>query len=246
MLQAAWAFKGAMKYAVDEIESTGFALCENAINQDATASLIHGLESAAASRAALDRNGSTFAIRNLLRDHAIIRQLADSPAIRSLIDPILGPSAIAVRGILFDKTPGANWKVPWHQDLSIAVTERIDLPGYGPWSMKAAVPHVQPPVEILQNMLTVRLHLDDCGADNGPLLVLPGSHAHGILNGGQIEKLRSTGQPIACTVNRGGAVLMRPLLLHASHSATSPNHRRVIHLEFASDVLPPPLRWFIA
>jgi ectoine hydroxylase-related dioxygenase (phytanoyl-CoA dioxygenase family) len=151
-----------------------------------------------------------------------------------------------VRGILFDKTPGANWKVPWHQDLSIAVTKQIDLPGYGPWSVKAGVPHVQPPVEILQRMLTIRLHLDDCGLDNGPLLVLPGSHAHGILSGEQVDQLRQAGTPVPATVSRGGAVLMRPLLLHASHAATSPGHRRVIHIEYASAKLPAGLVWFIA
>jgi hypothetical protein len=227
------------------VNINGYGLVDHASEDSTVDSLIQHFQ-ATDSSAILEHNGSTFAIRNLLRDHAIIRQLADSPAMRSLIEPILGPTAIPVRGILFDKTPGANWKVPWHQDLSIAVAEKIDLPSFGPWSVKAGVPHVQPPVEILRNMLTVRLHLDDCGADNGPLLVLPGSHDHGILTGDQIEKFRTTHQPVPCTVKRGGAVLMRPLLLHASHSATSPGHRRVIHLEYAGDLLPIPLRWFIA
>jgi ectoine hydroxylase-related dioxygenase (phytanoyl-CoA dioxygenase family) len=235
-----------MKSAARMIESNGFEIHDDIVDRAAIARLTDFFESTAASHATLDRNGSTFAIRNLLRDHAIVRELANSLSIRSLVEPFLGSTAIAVRGILFDKTPGANWKVPWHQDLSIAVTERIDLPGYGPWSVKAGVPHVQPPVKILQNMLTVRLHLDNCGVVNGPLLVLPGSHAHGILNSDKIEKFRTSEKPVACTVNSGGAVLMRPLLLHASHSATSPGHRRVIHLEYASDLLPGPLRWFIA
>jgi hypothetical protein len=65
----------------------------------------------------------------------------------------------------------------WHQDRAIAVRDRVDVPGFGPWSVKAGLVHVEPPVDILERMLAVRLHLDDCGEDNGPLRVLPGSHA---------------------------------------------------------------------
>ncbi len=231
---------------INAVETSGFATVENVVDRAAIASLIDQLDPGTQSQSTLDRNGHAFAMRNLLRDHAIVRDLANSSSMRSLIDPILGPDAIAVRGILFDKTPGANWKVPWHQDLSIAVMKQIDLSGYGPWSVKAGVPHVQPPVEILQRMLTVRLHLDDCGLENGPLLVLPGSHVHGILNGEQVDRFRREGTSVPATVARGGAVLMRPLLLHASHAATSPGHRRVIHIEYAGAKLPAGLEWFIA
>jgi ectoine hydroxylase-related dioxygenase (phytanoyl-CoA dioxygenase family) len=228
------------------LDSIGYSIVENVVGRALITALIDRFHVAIDSPSSIDRNGHTFALRNLLRDQPIIRQLADSPTLRALVDPILGPAAIAVRGILFDKTPGANWKVPWHQDLSIAVAERVDLPGYGPWSVKAGVKHVQPPEAILQNMLTVRLHLDDCGIENGPLLVIPGTHALGILKGKQIDQLRQTSTAVPCIAGAGGAVLMRPLLLHASHSAVAPGHRRVVHLEYAAAVLPPPLRWFIA
>ena len=228
------------------LDQNGFTIIENAVDESQIAALIDHFQTAATVSYSIERNGSTFAMRNLLRDHLIVRQLADSPAMRSLVDPVLGPKALAVRGILFDKTPGANWKVPWHQDLSIAVTQRVDLAGYGPWSVKAGVPHVQPTVEVLQNMLTVRLHLDDCGVENGPLLVLPGTHADGVWTANQLDEYRKTNAPVACTINRGGALLMRPLLLHASHSATMPGHRRVVHIEYAADVLPVELSWFIA
>ncbi len=183
-------------------------------------------------------------MRNLLALVPAVRALADSPGVRGLVEPVLGDGARPVRGLLFDKTPGANWKVAWHQDLSIAVRARIDVPGFGPWSTKAGVPHVQPPVEILRNMLTVRLHLDDCGADNGPLKVLPGSHAAGVLSAPEVEAWRARADPVACHVSAGGAVLMRPLLLHASSSAAVARHRRVIHLEFAAGPLPGGLEWF--
>src|SRR5206468_7563965 len=130
------------------------------------------------------------------------------------------------------KTPHANWKVAWHQDLSIAVRERLDVAGFGPWSLKNGVVHVQPPREVLESMLTVRLHLDDCGQDNGPLRVVAGSHALGILPPREVQRLVQARPVTTCVVPRGGALLMRPLLLHASSAALRAGHRRVIHLEF--------------
>jgi ectoine hydroxylase-related dioxygenase (phytanoyl-CoA dioxygenase family) len=188
-----------------------------------------------------ERDGRTDALRNL-RALPAVREFSESSSVRDLVEPVLGPAARVVRGLLFDKMPGANWKVAWHQDRSICVAERIEVPGYGPWSTKAGVVHVQPPTAVLENMLTLRLSLDACGPDNGPLRVLPGSHAHGLLSEQQIVALRAQGQPVACTLAAGGALLMRPLLLHSSSAAMSPNHRRDIHLEFAAGELAGGLR----
>jgi ectoine hydroxylase-related dioxygenase (phytanoyl-CoA dioxygenase family) len=189
------------------------------------------------------RNTSVYAVRNLLALSPTVRQLADSQEVRRVVGPLLGGDAIVVRAILFDKTAGANWKVACHQDLSIAVRERIDVPGFGPWSVKAGVVHVQPPQEILERMVTLRLHLDDCSAENGALQVIPGSHREGVLSPAQVEDWRRRVQPVPCCVPAGGALLMRPLLLHASSSATAPGHRRVIHLEWSADELPEGLEW---
>ena len=146
-------------------------------------------------------------------------------------------------GILFDKVEGANWKVPWHQDLSVALRARQDAAGYGPWSEKAGVVHAQAPVALLERMLTVRLHLDDCDEANGPLRVLPGTHCLGKLSAEHIQALRAETEEVVCVVPRGGVVLMRPLLLHASSPAQTPRQRRVVHLEYASDSLPAGLEW---
>lgn len=132
----------------------------------------------------------------------------------------------------------------WHQDRSIGVKQRLDAPGYGPWSVKAGVPHVQPPPSVLEQMLTLRIHLDHCGVDNGPLRVLPGSHARGILSDEMIAHLRSEVAPRDCTCLAGGALLMRPLLLHASSPAKFPAHRRVVHLEYSAGTLSDGLEWF--
>ena len=157
-------------------------------------------------------------------------------------EPVLGPDAFAVRGILFNKLPGANWKVPWHQDCAIAVRERRDVPGWGPWSVKDAVPHVRPPAEVLARMLAVRVHLDDCG-NAGRAAPRPS----GVAQARSPQGCQILGWPkeaaITCAVRRGDAILMRPLLLHASSSAAEPASRRVIHIEFAADELPDGMQW---
>jgi ectoine hydroxylase-related dioxygenase (phytanoyl-CoA dioxygenase family) len=182
-------------------------------------------------------------VRNLLDRAPEVQELADSAPIRELVEPVLGERAHPVRGILFDKTEDSNWKVPWHQDLTIAVKCRIDTPGYGPWTTKEGVLHVQPPVDVLENMLAVRIHLDDCGESNGPLRVIPGSHHLGRLSAEQIQNMQRTSSSTTCCVKAGGVILMRPLLLHTSSAAQSPGHRRVIHLEFAACDLPGGLSW---
>jgi len=181
-------------------------------------------------------------VRNLLDDR-IFRALADSAAIRSVITPVLGEEAFAVRGILFDKTDSANWKVPWHQDVTIAVEERAEAPGYGPWSIKADVVHVQPPAGVLERMLSVRLHLDDCPMTNGALRVLPGTHRQGKLEQQRIDALVAETAPYTCEAEAGDALLLRPLLLHASSASTTPHHRRVIHFDYANIRLAEGIRW---
>ena len=128
--------------------------------------------------------------RNLLDDPGIAA-LAAGRTLRRFASAVLGESCFAVRALLFDKTPEANWKVIWHQDLTIAAQQRADVPGYGPWSDKSGVPHVQPPVGILEQMLAIRLHLDPCGADNGPVRVIYGTHRSGRLAPDAIDRLRA-------------------------------------------------------
>lgn len=226
----------------ETIERDGFAVVEGVVEDGVMDALLPALASVE-HEGAVARRGSVHAVRNLLEAVPQVRSLARMPSVRALVEPVLGPGCFVVRAILFDKTPDANWKVAWHQDLTIAVRERMDAPGFGPWSEKAGIPHVQPPAGVLRRMLTVRVHLDPCGPDNGPVRVLPGSHGHGRLSTDAIDRLRGEGEPVPCTCARGGALVMRPAILHASSPATRPGHRRVVHLEFAADDLPHGLEW---
>lgn len=169
--------------------------------------------------------------------------LADKPELRRLASELLEKEAFIVRTLVFDKTAAANWKVAWHQDLTICVQKRMDAAGFGSWSQKEGIPHVQPPVDILERMITLRLHLDHCDQSNGPLRVLPGSHLDGRLTPAAIEKWRNSTPQRLCVAARGNILAMRPLLLHASSAATEPRHRRVLHLEFAAEELPGGLQW---
>ena len=190
--------------------------------------------------------GARGGVRDAFRLLPAVRRTAVSQPMWNLAEAVLGPGCAAVRAIVFDKTPGANWKVSWHQDLTIAVRERHEVPGFGPWSIKAGIVHVQPPVNILEQMLTLRLHLDSCGPSNGPVHVLPGSHRAGRLSGDGIDAWRTRAEAHVCVAERGEILAMRPLLLHASSPSTSPEHRRVIHIEYAAADLPEGLEWFEA
>jgi ectoine hydroxylase-related dioxygenase (phytanoyl-CoA dioxygenase family) len=123
------------------------------------------------------------------------------------------------------------------------VRERKEVAGFGPWTVKEGIAHVQPPAGVLGGVLAIRLHLDASEADNGPLRVIPGSHGHGRLSSDQIAAYPKEGSGV-CIVPRGGALLMRPLLLHASSTCAIPKPRRVIHVEFSADELPNGLEWF--
>ena len=184
------------------------------------------------------QNSRKFGIRNAVNYSTRLRELVDH-----LMLPIaqrhLHANAFLVRSTLFDKPSEANWAVPWHQDVTIEVSEKWETEGYGPWSIKDGLLSVQPPASILENMLTLRLHFDDTDETNGALLVEPGSHLKGKV---PIEKIHAS-NPVACCCKAGDILLMKPLLFHASNRSVSTEPRRVLHLDFAFEQLRSPLRW---
>jgi ectoine hydroxylase-related dioxygenase (phytanoyl-CoA dioxygenase family) len=232
----------------DRFDRDGYAICEDILASDRVAKLLEasGEYVLSGHDGLLDRRGEVYGGRDLLWRIGEIRHLARSSELTEIAERVLGPGAFAVRGLFFDKTPTANWNLPWHQDLTIAVRARREVPGFGPWTVKGGIPHVHAPAELLSRMVTIRLHLDDCGRESGPLRVLPGSHAPGKLDPGAIAIWASRAGKLAvdCLVPAGGVVVMRPLILHASASGTEPGHRRVIHLEYAAEDLPGGLEWY--
>jgi len=175
-------------------------------------------------------------------DDAGSRNLLQQPWCAALVSPIrsylqsiglLPVDAVAVQCTLFRKTPDCNWKVPYHQDLSIPVAARIADPALSGWSQKEDGHYVQAPAELLDGLLAVRLHLDPSDLDAGALRVLPGSHRLGRLSPERIAAMDKRSDEVVCTADAGDLVLMKPLLLHASSKAERPAGRRVLHFLFA-------------
>lgn len=168
-------------------------------------------------------------------------RLRADPRLASLLDP----EAVAVQCTYFEKSAGRNWLVPLHQDLSIPVAARVDAPALRGWSRKEGTLFVQAPAALLEQLVAVRVHLDPCGAGDGPLLVVPGSHRAGVLARHDASALRDARTPLACIAGAGDALLMRPLLLHASSKALGQSRRRVLHFVFGPRVLPYGLAWSV-
>lgn len=174
---------------------------------------------------------------------ALAALLAATTPIGRIAADRLGPSARPVRTILFDKTPGTNWSLGWHQDRTIAVRARHDIAGFGPWSIKAGIQHVEPPFAVIAAMITLRIHLDDVPPDNAPLLVAPGSHRLGRIAEAAIEATVERCGTAACLASRGDIWAYATPILHASAASTGHAHRRVLQVDYAATPLTPPLEW---
>jgi hypothetical protein len=182
--------------------------------------------------------------RDVLEGAPLVRALAASPAVRDVAEAVLGAHCFVVRARVLDETPDARWKVIWRQATTIAVRERATVAGFGPWTRQEEVALVEPPTELLEGMLVVRVHLDDCGPADGPLRVLAGSHRVGRLSAASIADWRAGAEAVDCVAERGAIMAYRPLLVHAASPASIPTpHQRVVQFEFATESLPAPLEW---
>jgi hypothetical protein len=195
-----------------------------AIRDECTSALSHGESSLHAG------DGSVYGARNVLQLWPSAASVWRRRSLSTLLVAVLGPRFGLVRVLFFDKPPGQSWALPWHRDLTIAVkNNRLPSGRFAKPTKKAGVPHIQAPQEVLDNMLTLRLHLDDALEETGPLKVIPGSHLC-------FEKPSCAERPAETIIAGAGDVLaMRPLLLHCSgrsHPDTR-RHRRILHLEFA-------------
>ena len=224
---------------LQHLNDNGFAVIPGFTSAEAVAGLKRAVDSHI-------QGISKAGVRGIVHKSPEVSEFARSSGITGLVETVLGRNARLVRSIIFNKTPDANWLVTWHQDLTIPVEAKAELPGFRGWSTKAGVCHVQPPVDILESMITFRVHLDDTGAENGALVVAPGTHKLGRISAKEVSKVATERQERICSVQAGDALLFRPLLAHCSKKAVRPGSRRIIHLEFCAADLPPPLRWAMA
>jgi hypothetical protein len=177
-------------------------------------------------------------------------RLRPDPALGPLLEAtdavaehILGSGARPVRALLLDKNPGSNWSLGWHQDRVIAVRERRNVPGFSGWTVKAGIDHAEPPFDLIEHMLTLRVHLDDSGPNNGPLLIAPRSHQLGRVPKAEIGAAVERLGILACPAAAGDIWVYRAPILHASARAASPSRRRVLQLSYSADALPGGLEW---
>ena len=189
------------------------------------------------------KTGARPGVRRVFEREARVVEVLRGTRVPGLLREVGGAGVRVVRTIVFDKSPEANWAVPWHQDAVVALRERHEVDGFGPWSVKDGEPHARPPREVLDRIGVLRIGLDACGPGNGPVRVVPGSHRLGVLSSDALDRAVEAGQVVECCTQEGGALLMRPHLVHASSRSAEPARRRVLHLEFTDAELPAPLAW---
>ena len=221
-----------MKETLQSLHERGYAIAPSVISPEAIALASEALQ-------ALPACAGT---RNLL-EHAWVQALAHQIRCSNELERAFVSTPVAVQCTLFDKSEDQNWLVALHQDLCIPVEARVSHPSLGAWSKKQGRHYVQAPVALLENLLAVRVHVDDCGPDNGPLRVVPGSHRHGLLAAVAARRLREVLGEVTCCGGAGSALIMRPLVLHASSKALVPRRRRVLHFLFGPSSLGYGLQW---
>ena len=208
------------------IGQQGFAIVQSVLTSVETDALLSSVGAATIGR-------GKAGIRHAMRMSSV-RNLASDMRLLKLAEAALGPSAWPFKATIFDKSATANWLVMWHQDTALPLRERRELPGWGPWSTKDGICYAHAPASALAQVVALRIHFDDSGRDNGPLRVLPGTHQLGILNDSELHLLAEQTAPVDCLVPKGGVLIMRPLIVHASSKSVSNRPRRVLHIEYAS------------
>lgn len=222
-----------MNQESNHFTKNGFAVLESIVGDSQLTSLETHLCS---------MNAKGAGSRNLL-EHEWCRELARSLKSHPDLSVLLPQDAVAVQCTFFEKSREQNWLVPVHQDLSIPVNKRLDHPELTGWSEKQGNLFVQPPDSVPEQLVAVRLHLDECAEHDGALKVVPGTHCFGKINNQLAIHMRDSIGENLCAVKKGGVLIMKPLLLHASSKTAGSSRRRVLHFVFASDSLPYGLSW---
>jgi ectoine hydroxylase-related dioxygenase (phytanoyl-CoA dioxygenase family) len=225
----------------NDVINNGFAIINNIYNSEEIKSIITAIEQVDPSNTAFRKANDLFAIRKFLNEVPHVLPLIFNNNLNKLIADLFEDGYFVVKSIYFNKPELSNWFVAWHQDLTISVDKKADISGYGPWTVKQDQFGVQPPLDVLQDNFTIRIHLDDTDENNGALKVVPGSHQKGLCRPENINWQNAT--EVICPVKAAGVMIMRPLLLHASNRTTNNKKRRVVHIEFSRSELPYGIDW---
>lgn len=224
-----------------ELEENGFSVLNGVYSDIEVEQILSCIKNAEQDGSSFMKTKDLFAIRQLLKNVPGLTELLFNNSLRELLSDLSASEYFVSKAIYFDKPSDSNWFVAYHQDLSISVNQKIELEEYTNWTFKKGQYGVQPPMEILEDTITLRIHLDDTKKDNGALKVIPRSHLKGIVRAD--SKDWDIKSERICEVEKGGVMLMKPLTLHASNRTTNGKQRRVVHLEFNKHKLTKPLAW---
>lgn len=219
----------------------GFTVINSVFNDNEIELITKAVQKADTSRENFRKSDDLFAVRQFLKEVPEVKEPVFNDAVKTIIKEIFGERYFVVKSIYFDKPETSNWYVAYHQDLTISVDKKLEMPGFGPWTTKKNQFAVQPPLPVLENIYTIRIHLDDTDENNGALKVVPQSHVKGIYRPETIDWNIETEE--ICSVEKGGIMIMKPLILHGSNRTTDGRRRRVIHIEFSDLELPEELNW---
>ncbi|KMQ65511.1 phytanoyl-CoA dioxygenase [Chryseobacterium angstadtii] len=219
----------------------GFTVIPSVFSEEEIEKITETIQNADTSGGNFRKSDDLFAVRQFLKEIPEVKELVFNDTVKTIVRVLFGEKYVAVKSIYFDKPETSNWYVAYHQDLTISVDKKLDMQGFGPWTTKKNQFAVQPPLPILENICTIRIHLDDTDENNGALKVVPGSHAKGIYRPETIDWNTETEE--ICNVEKGGIMIMKPLTLHGSNRTTDGRRRRVIHIEFSDLELPQELQW---
>ncbi len=225
----------------EQILNNGFAIVENIFTDEEVEKLLLEISKADSSNPTFRKSDDLFAIRQFFKEVPSTLAIVFNNRLTKIVSDLFGDDFFVVKSIFFDKPEKSNWFVSYHQDLTISVDKKIDIEGFGPWTTKQNQFAVQPPLQILEDNFTIRIHLDKTNEENGALKVIPKSHLKGIYRPETIDWTIET--ETICNVEKGGIMFMKPLLLHSSGRTTNNNKRRVLHIEFSRSMLPENLSW---
>lgn len=224
-----------------EFSEQGFHVVNNVYNNEEVGAISNFINNLDTTNPIFRKTNDLFAIRQFVKEFPEIKKLLFNEKLKEIIKLIGGDDCFIVKSIYFDKPEKSNWFVSYHQDLTISVDKKIEDKNFSNWTTKHNQFAVQPSEEILENIFTIRIHLDDTNEDNGALKVLKKTHLKSIKRIEEIDFEKEL--EVFCNVKSGGIMLMKPLLFHASNKTTNDKNRRVIHIEFSNKELPQNLQW---